>query len=200
MRILAFLAGIIAIIIGSAYFARSHTISALTNTGSVYEAFQQTDSGWLYSNTIGSETASGIERARIALGGPLGLSAQEAVYFIAQTDNADRRLNSSCAYTVTGTPIATRWWSLTLYDSDTQNYVENDLRRSSWNNVAIPRNEAGGWVINVSGNAADDTWLPTQTEADKPFELILRLYNPSAELRAALPEINLPVVERLSCR
>ena len=41
--------------------------------------------------------------------------------------------------------------------------------------------------------------LPSQTAPDQGFELMLRVYNPSDAMRAVLPHIDLPDVERLSC-
>ena len=188
-----------AVILTSGLAAKHLTTQELTRQNSLYDDFEKTQSLWLYSEKIGAAAASSKERAKVAIAGPLGLSSQEAVYFIAIEDNQGRRLSSSCDYQVAGPSINTRWWSITLYDSQTQHYVPNAINRSSWNSAAIPKSENGDWVINVSQTSKDETWLPSQEKGDQPFELILRVYNPSSETRAKLPDISLPDVVRASC-
>ncbi len=196
--IIGILAALVVIAV-SFFSARAVTMNSLTGQSDLFDTFQQVDGPWLYSDKIGAAAASNVERARVALGGPLGLSAREAVYFIATEDDEGATLESHCTYRVTGQPIDTRWWSLTLYDSVTQHYVPNDLNRSSWNSVSVPRSESGAWIVQVSASQQETAWLPSQAEPDKAFELVLRVYNPSDDTRAVLPNIELPDVERVSC-
>ena len=184
---------------GTFFTSRALTLNSLRNNNSIFDTFERVDEVWLYSDKIGAAAASNIERARVAIGGPLGLSSKEAVYFIATQDDQGEALLSHCTYRVAGTPIDTRWWSLTLYDSVTQHYVPNPINRSSWNSVSIPRSDSGNWVVNVSPTEQVTAWLPTQTTANQNFELMLRVYNPSPNTRANLPNISLPTVERVSC-
>lgn len=189
-----------ALIIGASIFAAKQvTTASLTDHNSIFDDFEQTESLWLYSDKIGAVSASGVERAKVAIAGPLGLSAKEAVYFIAIKDNAGRPLSSACDYVVTGTAIDARWWSLTLYDSVTQHYVLNEVNRSSWNSAMIPKTETGEWQVHVSQLPKTESWLPSQSGDGKPFELALRVYNPSDATRAKIPNIDLPDVERTSC-
>lgn len=189
----------IGVIAASFFAARALTVSSLSNQNSVFDAFEDVDGTWLYSDKIGATTASSIERARVAINGPLGLSSKEAVYFVAIQDSAGEPLRSQCTYRVRGQPIDTRWWSLTLYDSVTQHYVPNAENRSSWNSVSIPRTDEGDWVVNVAPTPQVMAWLPSQEAPDQSFDLMLRVYNPSEATRSILPNINLPVVERVSC-
>lgn len=199
MKIVAgFLIAIVAAATG-AWAGYGNAKGLIRGGDSIFDTFEETESGWLFSDDIGSADASSLERARIAVGGPLGLSSSEVLYFIALKDSEGRRLNSACSYLVTGAPIDTRWWSLTLYDSNTQNYVRNEQNRSSWNSAALPKREDGSWQIAVSAKPSEGNWLPSQEAADQPFELNLRTYNPSDATRRAAPEIDLPVVERIGC-
>ncbi|MEO1362133.1 MAG: DUF1214 domain-containing protein, partial [Pseudomonadota bacterium] len=84
-------------------------------------------------------------------------------------------------------------------DSVTQHYVPNAENRSSWNSVSIPRTDDGDWTVNVSPTRQDTAWLPSQETPDQSFDLMLRIYNPSEATRSVLPNIDLPVVERVSC-
>ncbi|MEL6727128.1 MAG: DUF1214 domain-containing protein [Pseudomonadota bacterium] len=189
----------IGIVAASFFAARTLTVKSLSDQTSVFDAFESVDGTWLYSDKIGAAAASSVERARVAINGPLGLSSEEAVYFVAVQDSAGEPLQSQCTYRVLGQPIDTRWWSLTLYDSVTQHYVPNAENRSSWNSVSIPRTDDGDWTVNVSPTRQDTAWLPSQETPDQSFDLMLRIYNPSEATRSVLPNIDLPVVERVSC-
>ena len=146
MKYILIAIGALLIIWASFQIAKKTTLQSLRDQKAVFDTFQTTKSGWLYSETIGSNAASGVERARVALSGPLGLSSKEVIYFIAQADNDGNRLSSSCDYRVLGQSLDTRWWSLTLYDSKTEKYVPNSINRSSWNNENIVRDEAENWI------------------------------------------------------
>jgi len=191
--------GALGVIAATFFAARALTVKSLTNQTSVFEAFEEVDGTWLYSDKIGAAAASNVERARVAINGPLGLSAKEAVYFVALKDSQGDPLRSHCTYRVSGQRIDTRWWSLTLYDSLTQHYVPNAENRSSWNSVSVPRSDLGDWEVNVAPTPQSGAWLPSQTTPDQSFDLMLRVYNPSAATRAILPNIDLPDVERVSC-
>ena len=102
MKFVLIAIGALAIVAVSFFVARAHTVAALTDQNSIFDDFEQTDSLWLFSDKIGSAAASGVERAKVAIGGPLGLSAKEAVYFIATHDTNNERLVSECTYRVTG--------------------------------------------------------------------------------------------------
>lgn len=199
LRYAVIILGAIGVIAATFFAARAITVSSLTDQNSIFETFEDVDGTWLYSDRIGIAAASGVERARVAINGPLGLSPKEAVYFVALQDSDGAPLNSSCTYRVSGQPIDTRWWSLTLYDSVTQHYVPNVENRSSWNSVSTPRTENGDWVLNVAPTPQNAPWLPSQETPDQSFDLMLRVYNPSDATRAVLPNIDLPVVERVSC-
>ena len=195
-HIILFATGTSILSAASAYYL---TTKSLTDTTSIYNSFEVTQSGWLYSDKIGSNAASGIERAKLAIAGPLGLSSKEAVYFVATTDNQGQPLSSSCNYLISGAAIDTRWWSLTLYDTQTQYYVPNTINRSSWNSATIPTSPSGDWSITVSNSPINGTWLPSQADDDQTFELNLRVYNPSPKTKAAIPNIDFPNVEMTSC-
>ena len=199
LRYLIIAIGAAAVIAASFFAGRTMTANNLTDPGSVFDTFEDVDGTWLYSDKIGASAATRIERARTAINGPLGLSSKEAVYFIAVQDSDGEPLRSQCTYRVEGPPIDTRWWSLTLYDRITQHYVPNSQNRSSWNSVSIPRTDTGGWVITVAPTPQETAWLPSQQSPDQPFDLMLRVYNPSATTRNTLPNIDLPTVERVSC-
>lgn len=170
------------------------------NVADIDASFEVASRGWSFSETVGSPASSAVERARIALGGPLALSSDETIYFLTTSDDSGKAFNSSCTYVVSGRAFDARWWSLAIYDGETHEYIKNEDNRSSWNSEALIRDEDGFWTFTIAPNRIEGTpWLASQVEPGKPFELLLRLYNPSAATRAAAPAINLPTVERVSC-
>lgn len=155
---------------------------------------------WRFSAAVGRPAASALERARFAVSGPLGLSASEAVYFTARADTAGQPLSSACDYRITGEPLDTRWWSLTVYDADSYDYVAGHDGRASWTSRADAIRGEDPWVIHVGPAPGDGPWLSSRAEPGGTLELLLRVYNPSDRLREALPAIPLPVIERTRCR
>ena len=162
-------------------------------------SFEAVNGAWMYSDKVGSPAASRTERARLALGGPLALSSEETIYFMALEDDGGDQLTSSCDYRITGQSFDTRWWSLTLYDSETQVFVPNDTNRASWNSRAIGYNADGSWTVMISNEQQPGHWLPVHQESDKRFDLLLRLYNPSAETRRLARTLPLPTIEKAQC-
>ena len=167
------------------------------------DAFHDLHENWAFSQTVGSADMSPLERARLARGGPLGMQAKETVYFVTNFDSEGERLTSSCRYRIHGGEFDTRWWSITVYDDITKDYIPGDdgtpRGRVSWNNEMIPRTSEGEWHIWLSTEPVAEPWLPMHGEGGHYAELLLRLYNPSDTLREQLPKISVPTVERVSC-
>jgi len=186
--------------VAGVWLGSQQATTAVMNVIDVSEKFETLPGQWGYSDTIGSTEATALERARIAIGGPLGLAASETIYFLKNDDNEGAALNSSCSYEVSGTDLDARWWSVTVYDGETLDYIKNEDNRSSWNSVALGREEDGTWRFTIApSRPATGQWLPSQAEPNQPIELLLRLYNPSEETRAKAPNIALPRVENTSC-
>ena len=64
----------------------------------------------------GNPNADPYTKAHLARSGRLPLTTTVARYFVARTDNAGRSLRSSCVYSIVGSPLNARWWSLAVYD------------------------------------------------------------------------------------
>ncbi len=178
----------------------SNAKAAVRDVGKINTGFQGGANGWQFSDSIGTDAASPLERARIAIGGPLALSASEAIYFLTLTDASGAPLDSSCVYAVSGGDFEARWWSVAIYDGATRAYIANPDNRSSWNSAVLLQDGAQAWQFVISPERPDaGNWLPSQAEPGQSFELLLRLYNPSDETRAAGLSLALPVVEKTSC-
>ena len=197
---------LLAILIGGVIGASvgvAHTRYLISPERLEVDAFHDLHEHWAFSQTVGSSEMTPLERARIAVGGPLGLQAKETVYFVSNFDSEGGTLSSDCRYRIHGGDFDTRWWSITVYDNASKDYIPGDdgkpLGRVSWNSTAIPKAPDGTWEIWLSRTPEDGAWLPLHREPDKQVELLLRLYNPSESLRAKLPRIEVPTVEKVSC-
>jgi len=122
--------------------------------------------------------------------GLYGNSREEALYFFYSQLGGEALDGSKRDYSLTLTPtdmsMARAFWSLTLYDSETQLLVENPIERYLVNSGMVPgmrRGPTGDVVIHVCsrapGPADASNWLPAPRGA---FFMVLRMYLPSKEV------------------
>ena len=131
-----------------------------------------------------------LVRAIAAHLGLYGNSASEAIYPGYFVDASGKPLNAAEAdYTLTfpagSLPPVSAFWSLTMYDGQTQLLVDNPLNRYLLNSTMLDRyaRGAGGsltlYVRATSpGPELEPNWLPAP---NGPFYVILRLYGPGNE-------------------
>jgi len=199
LKLLVPIAVLLASVLGG-WLGLQQAKAAVRNVGDISSSFETSPGQWRFSDTVGSEAATPMERARIAIGGPLGLSATETIYFLTLEDSKGAKFSSTCEYQVSGGAFDARWWSITIYDGETQAYIANKDNRSSWNSVALAREAEGPWQFTIASKPpASGLWLPSQVEPSQSFELLLRLYNPSPQTRAKAPVLEMPRVEKISC-
>lgn len=152
--------------------------------------------GWRSDWSIGSKQASPYVRARVARHGLMGLSRDEAVYFIKNIDDRGDRLTEACTYLVSGRAMPARWWSITLYD-DTAYLPDNRDAALSFDATETD----GDWVFQVSPTPPEDeamAWVSSQQAGQ--FDLTLRLYTPTPELLdAPRRTLRTPTISRQSC-
>lgn len=159
--------------------------------------------GWRSDWSIGSENANPYVRARVARNGLMGLRKEEAVYFIKTEDDDGARLREDCTYLVNGATFPATWWSITLYDGANYLPMNEDAALSFDQTQAEAIAVAGGqdWSFQVSATApsdADLAWVSSKSGGE--FDLMLRLYQPSAELLDdPLAALVPPRIERLTC-
>lgn len=154
---------------------------------------------WLHNPYVGSEEASGYTRAAVAMIGFLGMKREESIYFIARNDDEGNALSGTCSYIVKGkfTKDEARWWSLTAYDAMTSKLIENNQNRYSYNGDDVQLNDDGSFTIVVSHIEQGGNWIPVQ--ADKHFDLTLRLYNAPENVRDHVETLSLPTITREGC-
>ncbi len=152
--------------------------------------------GWRSDFAIGSEAADPYTRARVARHGLLALAKSEAVYFTRAVDDAGAPLREACTYRLSGGPMPTGWWSVTLYDSGSMLPANTDRALS----IDAGRAGAGAWSAIIAPARPEDERLWISSRNAGTFDLTLRLYDPAQALIAD-PEATLrpPRIERLSC-
>lgn len=157
---------------------------------------QVTNGPWSTNTDNGTANASALSRARVALFGLLALPAKEAMYFSARTDSNGAPLSGNCTYTVSGSELEARWWSITLYKGEGW-LVKNEANRWSVGGNAPERDEKGNWSFTVSPDKAEGLWLPTgQTPK---FDLTLRAYHPKGALLNDPANAKLPTIKKERC-
>ena len=127
-------------------------------------------------------------RAVAAHMGLYGNSGSEAIYPTYLIDSDGEPLDASKHdYTLTfpedGFPPVKAFWSLTMYDGQTQLLLENPLDRYLVNSPMMDQfeKEADGSIvfhIRKESPGKESNWLPAP---DGPFYMVLRLYGPEQE-------------------
>lgn len=154
---------------------------------------------WATNTAIGSAAADPWTRASVAVAGLLALSRKETLYFTASTDSAGMPLRSARCYRIAGRDPAARWWSISAYGAD-HFLIANPESRFSVSKTQVARDPEGAFVISAGSSAPAPNPLPIGArEADAPFSLTLRLYNPTPEASAAPATTPLPSIEAEAC-
>lgn len=188
-RVLAWAAAVLAgIVLGCASVWAALEIGR-GNFGEQYGA-------WSHSRATGSTAAGPYTRAIIARDGLLALSAREALYFNLTEDDQGAPLSENCSYELTGRPINTRWWSVTLYADDSF-LARNEDHAASIDASHVSPGADGRWRALISTVRGDAIYWLSSRNAGRDFSLTLRVYNPHRDFRAS--EDTLPTLTRLSC-
>ena len=161
-----------------------------------FEAFNDSD---IKTGKVGSAEVFGTReylqnnykyRMAGAVLGIYGLSKEEAIYPIYQTDADGQPLNAATnKYTLTmkdiELPPANAFWSYTMYTLPSRVMVENPINRYLINSPMLPdlkRNADGSITIYIQhgspGKDKESNWLPAP---NGPFFFVNRLYMPKPE-------------------
>lgn len=131
-------------------------------------------------------------RAAVAVGGILANDPAEAIYAITRHDKDNQPLDGANErYTLTfpagGLPPVNAFWSVTLYDGNTQLLIKNPINRYLINSTMLPElatNADGSLTIFIQKDEPSDAaqqanWLPAP---NGPIYMVLRLYSPQEEV------------------
>lgn len=133
-------------------------------------------------------------RAVAAHIGLYGNSAAEALYPTFKTDAKGQPLNAAqnsykMVFKKNTLPPVRAFWSLTMYDAETQLLVNNPIDRYLLNSSMeddFIENGDGSITLHIQtkspGDALEPNWLPAPEEG--PFYIVMRLYGPTEEALA----------------
>ncbi len=155
--------------------------------------------GWRIGSGFGDRDyykGNWLLRAAAAKAGIYGNDAIEAMYPFARNDSSGQPLDGSKSrYTLTFAkgqlPPVNAFWSVTMYDGNTQLLIKNPINRYLINSPMLPnmkKNKDGSLTIYIQkdspGKAKLANWLPAP---DGPIYLVMRLYWPKTEPPSILP-------------
>lgn len=156
---------------------------------------------WASWISEGNPNADPYTKAHLARSGRLPLTSTTARYFFARTDSGGRQLTSACEYSIEGSALDARWWSIAVYDEH-GSVIENPSERYSFNSDEAIRRTDGTYRITLANNARPENWLPSGSGPERKLELMLRIYGPRETDSAGIgqvPDDRLPKIERKSC-
>lgn len=182
------LCAVLGVLIGAGGAAWSIRIGAMGSNQKI--------GAWTTGKDYGTAQASAYTRAVVALRGLLALPATEARYYNAAVDSAGHPLEGRCRYRVSGVGLPTRWWSLTLYDSEGY-LVANQPGIYSVGSAGLPSAEQARWNVAIAPDQQPGHWLPTGKIAH--FELTLRAYRPDDGGKGNFTLDQLPTITREDC-
>ena len=146
--------------------------------------------GWRVGSPFGNRdfyNGDNLRRAAAAMAGIYGNDAEEAMYPMAKTDGIGAPLDGSKhQYTLTFAPNlyppVNAFWSVTMYDGQTQLLIENPINRYLINSPMLPslkKNADGSLTLYLQkddpGPDKRANWLPAP---NGPIMLVMRLYWP----------------------
>ncbi len=155
--------------------------------------------GWRVAAVFGDRqyfNGNWLLRAAAAKAGIYGNDAVEAMYPMTHWDVNGNQLDASQHnYTLTfhagELPPVNAFWSVTMYDGNTQLLIENPLNRYLINSPMLPdmkKNEDGSLTLYIQkdspGADKESNWLPAP---DGPIYMVMRLYWPKTEAPSILP-------------
>lgn len=147
------------------------------------------------------------QRALIALVGLFALRESEVLYFGASVDSDGDPLDANNNYILEGEAPDARYWSYTLYGAD-DFLVKNEADRFGFNldnmqyvkrdtlNPEMPKTVEKNYQVTISNKEQGDNWLPSPGEGG-PFQILLRMYNPSPAVYENLASVKLPRIKKV---
>jgi hypothetical protein len=170
-----------------------HIDQALEKMGNNINGWQI---GALSGGADANLTGDWLTRAMVTRAGIYALDAEEAVYPLTRALADGTPLDTGKhAYRLTfqadELPPAQAFWSITLYDAESQFLVRNPLDRYLINSSMLPQlqsNADGSITLYIQqhspGAALESNWLPGP---DGPIYLVMRLYWPRLQAPSVLP-------------
>jgi len=156
---------------------------------------------WASWMSEGNPNADPYSKAHLARSGRLPLTSTTARYFLARSDSDGRGLTSACDYSIEGSALDARWWSIAVYDEH-GSVIDNPSDRYSFNSDEAIRRSDGTYRITLANTARPENWLPSGSGPERALVLMLRIYGPRETDSSGIgqiPDDRLPKIERKAC-
>ena len=151
---------------------------------------------WRIATRAGAVDADPYTRAGLEQRGEIPLALGEGLQLIARVDDSGRALDPRCVYSVSPHVPPARYWSLSLVDLGGFP-VENAAERYGFRSSEILRVADGSFAIWASAQAHAGNWLPIGQ--NRPFALVLRLYDSPISATAGVDPASAPRIRREGC-
>jgi hypothetical protein len=157
---------------------------------------QQNLGNW---QTIGKDkdvnTADLLSIAQISVFATYPLTKKEVIYLNTSNDSEGNPIDPKYDYTINGKKFNAGYWSITAYDQDGF-LIANPIKKYSYNFEDVKYEaDSTSYKINLSSNKKNQNWLPIN--GTQKVSLVIRLYQPSEELRNNLSANNLPIIQKV---
>jgi hypothetical protein len=174
--------------LGSAYYAVEHGFAFVAPHSGPWRT-------WVNAGSLGADPYT---RAQIARFGDLPITSASGLTFVASTDSDGEDLSSSCEYEIVARPLATIWWSISLFDSDGQ-LIPNQAERHAFNSQNLTVLPDGTQRIALAPRARPGHWLPSGEDHD--LVLVLRMIRPLSieQTRQGVVFEGMPTIRKVSC-
>ncbi|REH00480.1 DUF1214 domain-containing protein [Flavobacterium aquicola] len=149
--------------------------------------------------TIGKDkdvnNADLLSIAQISVYATYPLTKKEVIYLNTSTDSDGNVIDPKSDYVISGKKFDARYWSITAYDQDGF-LIKNPVEKYSYNFEDVKyEKDSTSYKINLSAVKKDSNWLPTA--GAQKIGLVIRLYQPSDELRNNLNKESLPIIQKV---
>ncbi|MCB1522120.1 MAG: DUF1214 domain-containing protein [Hyphomicrobiaceae bacterium] len=158
------------------------------------------DGAWVAWSNAGRNDNDPYARAHFARLGVLPPSSDIARTYIAREDSEGTKLHSSCDYAIESGDFKSRWWSITVFDSDGA-LVRNAAGRHAYSRDTVAMGNDGNFVVTLSRDARPGNWLPTGGAGNLAIMLLLQDGTVSLTEHDRLRQTEvLPEIVRIKCR
>lgn len=151
---------------------------------------------WEIDTALGDTKANIYQKAYSAISAPYAISKNEALYYMANTDENGDQLISNCEYTIQTTKIDARWWNITVYSD--RFLIPNQLNRYSYRSTNIKTDANEQSNIYLSKLPKEGNWLPI--DGQNELTLCLRIYHPSQTILNKPELVELPSIIKEQCK
>lgn len=156
--------------------------------------------GWMWSGAMANPGNDFLLRAEVARGGYVN-APEESIYPAAITDDRGGMLSGERQYRIRFAkgklPPVDAFWSITAYDRETSQLVENAIHRYTIGDrtKGLKYEKDGSLTVYLSASKpaqGQSNWLPVPPGA---FHVVIRMYLPRAEVLQG--QYELPPIERV---